>query len=308
MAGKRSFESFWGNRLGCDIVITGQNGPTPAIPAASVTVELEPVLQEIQELAPSILFPAKAPAGWDLDAFPSDGSRTQHAAQVDHWGLAQERIRNVSASLFIQAFADGLSPSEAADVVLQNADYISARENYIHWCNKESPGPRQTNLSAKQCFPEKLWRVSLATGRLLEKAMRLQCEVNGICEFLDSMPNPPTIPTSVSPERRQSEPLWFLSDPMLPDPVVRGMLASHRAYAMMATLDGLVNRPKWNLALIAAAAKLLVDEDKRYLGLLASVPETAVPETLVPLTDRFDLQKAIAAQRSIVADLRHTAA
>lgn len=264
------------------------------------------MLQEIQELAPSILFPAKAPAGWDLDALLA-ASGGAPAAKVDHWGLAQSRIREVAARLFTQAFGSGLSPSEAADVVLQDAEYIEARENYIHWREKESP-ERQTNLTAKQCFPSKLWAVSLSTGRLLEKAMRVQNAVNAICERLDSMPNPPTIPASVPLERRQSEPLWFLSDSLLPDPVIRGMLASHRAYAMMATLDGLVHQPRWNLGLIAAAARLWVEEDKRYLALLASIPEADVPESLVPLAERFDLQQAIASQRSILADLRHTAA
>lgn len=225
----------------------------------------------------------------------------------DRFLRAQKNLRELAARLFGELVAEGLTPSEAADVIVTDAGYLEGREELIKRC--ERIAPRVPPSSAKQAFDRKLLMFDPpGLTRTLDRATRIEFFRCRELERLASVPGATRIPTSMTETQRQSDPLWFLSEPLLPGPVARGMLASHRAYAMSAALDGLVHEPRWRMALIVASADLWMDEAKRYLALVASLPDANVPTSLIPASDRFDFSAAINNQRSLVASLTSAAA
>jgi hypothetical protein len=260
----------------------------------------------IEQLPPSVLFPCRAPAGWVVEpATAADGGRRHSKKRlVQDEITARAEIRALAAKLFTDAVADGLLASEALDVVVREPTYLSARDHYNRVCDASGNAWRQRTL--RGTFPMKLWLLNRSLRRLLERGLSIENISVPAIRRVQTLP--PSIPASVPLAKRKENPLWFIGDPLLPDAVIRGMLASHRAYAAAAIQDGLIYSRRWGMPIILPIAEIWVDEAKRYLALLASIPEAKVPLKDVPSEDRAELADAIAAQRSLLADLRDTAA
>ena len=110
--------------------------------------------------------------------------------------------------------------------------------------------------------------------------------------------------TSLSDEERRADPMWFLSDPVLPNSVVEAMLASHRGYAMSAVVDGLTREPRWKVRLISEAAKIWVSESGVYLRLVASLAGTEIRLEDVPASERIDIEREVEEQAALVSELQ----
>jgi hypothetical protein len=228
---------------------------------------------------------------------PSKGTKLAVA------NLAGDELRQYSATLFVSNLEEGLTPSESADVLIQDARYLELREDYIGWCQRVDMG--ENPADPRRYFPQDLLCMDANLTRVLTRARRLEACVERTIERLP--PEAEMIRSSISDEERAANPLWFTSDPILPDCVVRGMLASHREYAMAATVDGLVHRKGWSVRHFLAAGTVWAEETRLYLALLASVPDSNVPTSLIPVSERFELQREVAAQRSLIAQLCDTA-
>lgn len=266
------------------------------------------------------LFPPGAPAGWVASGRPKPvpnvpGPRSEkrsnrtpggetRAGDLENRRRAHTKVRDLAAQLFENAINDEFSPPEAADLVVHSESYLEARKNLIAWCEK-LPFPRVDNLVARKCFPSTLWLVSHKLGSTLEHAIQIKNATMRASRRLQQLPD--VVRPSVSVEEMKRDPLWFLSDPELPDVVVRAMLASHRSYAMQAALDGLIHRRRLDLVLAKNAAALWLQASHRYLVLLASIPGTEVPAQLVPDAERFDLIEAIEKQTRLISALTHAA-
>lgn len=248
-----------------------------------------------------ILFPPRAPAGWDPLKEPSVtmGDLVRWRADVN------DKLRRCASDLFEASIGDGLLPSEAADVVVQSPDYIEHSEQYLWLCEKTG-FRRPDRLDARRYFRREFWAMSQDLGRALERGIAAE---NAMMPAIRRIaPLPSALRCSTSSAERQANRLWFLADPLLPGVVVRGMLASHLAYAMSAALHGFIYRPRHNFHMIKAAASIWAQEAHRYLVLVASVPGSGIPAEVVPLDQRFDLSRESSEQTSLIAALTDTAA
>jgi hypothetical protein len=249
------------------------------------------------------LFPP-APAGWDLSTLTPISRVGEGLSVVALRDRAHHKVRDLATSLFEQALAEGLLPGEAADAVVEDREYVAARMDFLAWCGK-APIPVPAVRDAKKLFPLGIWAFSPSLGKLLEKAIELENVQTRVGKRLELRPF--TINTSGTPETRQRDPFWFLADPVLPNVISRGMYASHRAYAMSAAVDGFTHRPNRAWLSLKQAAEIWMEEARRYLVLLASMPEANVPERVVPLGERVDLAREAAQQALLVSNLNQTA-
>src|SRR5262249_18741313 len=114
--------------------------------------------QETVALA-EILFPRNAPAGWDLSQAPPTDLGDQKRSRID----AKKELCRCAADLFEAAIADGLLPSEAADVVVQSPAFTDRREQFL-WLSQQAGHERPDRIKASRAFPRELWAVSRDIG------------------------------------------------------------------------------------------------------------------------------------------------
>ena len=72
---------------------------------------------------------------------------------------------------------------------------------------------------------------------------------------------------------------------------------------MAAAFDGFVSRGRFSLPLMKMTAPIWLGDARRYLVLLASIPNSNVPENVVAPSERFDLERAIKSQADLLAVL-----
>ncbi len=211
-------------------------------------------------------------------------------------------VRDVAADLFEAAIRDGLTATEAADCVVVDPDYQTARRAWDAKQRGKVSGVAlpERFVSALRVLQPLIHRnlVTAASYRELRSKLRGRTQGAGV-----------QIPCATSPTERAANPLWFLEDSELPGVVMRGMLAAHREYAVTAAFDGFARRfaqKLGDLRLLDAAAQVWVDEARRYLALLASIPGNDIPASKIPMHERVDLDARIGEHRSTMAALRDT--
>lgn len=248
-----------------------------------------------------------APAGWPMEAedasFACEQPRPFGSVASARASLREARIemQAIAVATFIEAIEEGLTASEAADVLVRHKPYVNALRVFTARCDMvpQSPAP----ASAREVFPRGIMR-DRQIAALLDRGIRAESLIyRGVANLESSNGGETTIPANISSEARQRDPLWFLADPMMPSSVMRALLASHRGFAMATVVDGFL-RDHRGKSLFVEAAQVWVDEMEIFLRLVASIPGTEVSEEDVPLADRIDIMRELAEQRPMVADLR----
>lgn len=93
-------------------------------------------------------------------------------------------------------------------------------------------------------------------------------------------------------EARSNRPLDFLDNPSIPPPAKRAMLAATRADACaFGLLQALVSKQKPAPSLIWNIGARMLEGERQYLRLLASLPGITIPEDIVPPEERLDLAR-----------------
>lgn len=250
----------------------------------------------VEELLRSTLFHENVPAGWSNSGL----------AQVNEWEHqlrddtpreeAKAALWELAANLFVATILEGMAPSEAADMIITDSTYASRRREFIEWCEC-IPYPTRGDISTNLALPELAAATSVRD--LVNEAVMLVDETH---RALISIRNASHAKSKVRIDQ-QLEPFWFLSAPWLPDIMVRGMLASHRSYAMAAVFNGLLTMHGYQHPLAATAVELWAREQRRYLVLLASLPDSNVPCQTVPLDERFNLTLEIEQHEALLEKL-----
>lgn len=215
------------------------------------------------------------------------------------------KIKDVAASTFERALEEGLLPSEAADVLLQAPEFVSAQSDLMALSKpRRKPRSPAWALGPEWFFPLELLARPVV-GDQLRRAVDLHnALIAAISDAQENAPGGSCSPDdSLRPATWSQDPLWFLSDSQLPGAVVRGMLASHRAYAMLLALCGMRGKPPASFHAIESAAGIWEIELRRYLLTLASLPGAKISEEIVPLEDRLDLEREFDEHGMLIEEL-----
>jgi len=215
-----------------------------------------------------------------------------------------KKIKDVAASTFERALEEGFLPSEAADLLLQDPEFVSAQSDLM----AASKPSRKLRSLTRPLDPEWFFPTELIDRPVVGEQLRRSVGLHNalVAAILDARENPVggSYPRgdSIRAAVRLQDPLSFLSDSDLPSAVVRGGLAAHRSYAMFLALCGMRRKPPASFHAIEAAAGIWEIELRKHLVLLAS-SGISVSEEIVPVEDHLDLDREFAEHRLLIKEL-----
>jgi len=245
------------------------------------------------------------PAGWSLDELEFFEHKRRPRPEQER-NKAWKGLRTFAADFVEAECKRGLSMPEAIDLLIEDSAFIDHRKTLQHW-ESLAPYKNTRHLEARKRFPSEIFAMSTGLARTLDRGGKTEGSIRTLLRRLKKFPKAGMIQTSTTLELRQRDPLWFLKDRLMPPPIVSGMLASHRQHASLVALDGLLERSAWDYHLISETAAIWVADARKYLVLLASIPDAEASEKVVPKVERFDLKTAVMNQKSLIAKLTDTA-
>lgn len=208
-------------------------------------------------------------------------AKDPHAELQQEAQLAFNKLCNYASAILMEELDQGSDVVDAIDMVFADESYEQLWEHVTH-LQAQIPKRNEHRLETlEDRFPWAANRViSPPRKRIVEKCLRTINAVSAAHHHLNAAGVKHQ--TSTPREEQRAHPIWFLSDPVLPPDLRRGMLAFHRgSVALIATYPITKNgvpadRFKRIIDLLEfATASLGV-----YLGVLANMPQAGI--TIVP--------------------------